>query len=98
MRRRRAAWLRRSMICAGDRMQRFGPTIDEVANRNIALGDPRPLIEQSRGLEERRKIDLDKFAAEALDPPQHLGEEPLALCVAEKFKLARREARRSARL
>ena len=48
-------------------MQRLGIALDELADRNVALGDPGALIEQPGGGEKRREIDLDALPAELLD-------------------------------
>ena len=68
-------------------MQRFRASIEEFADRDVTFRDPRSVVEQARSLEERRKVDLDKLAAEPLDPPQHRAEQPLALRIAEIFEL-----------
>ena len=37
---------------------------DQLLRREIALGDPRPFVEQPRGLVERLDVDLDNRGAE----------------------------------
>src|SRR5579863_8408373 len=63
--------------------------IDKIADGDIALGDPGTFVEQPRCFEERRKVDLDEFAAHFLDPAQQGAKKPGAFGVAEIVELAR---------
>src|SRR5581483_6413446 len=58
--------------------------LDEVADREIALGDPWTFVEQARCLEERREIDADALSAK---PLERLAEKLGRLRVAEELEL-----------
>ena len=52
---------------AGDRVHDFGPPFHDVAQRRAALGDPRPIVEQTGDLQERR----DVHRLRAVGDPSH---------------------------
>ena len=60
---------------------------DEIADCRGALGHPRPVVEQARDGEERREVDLDRFAAEAREPLCGLSEQRLDFRVAEERQI-----------
>ena len=49
---------------SGERQHGLGLGPHEALQGCVALGDPRPLIEQTRGLQKSRHIDLDQLAAQ----------------------------------
>ena len=74
---------------ARNRVERLRLTLNQVADGDIALRDPRALVEEPCGSEERRQIDLDQFAAESGDPLDHGMEQLLPCPVAEEFQVHR---------
>ena len=62
---------------------------EKLADCGGALGHPRPVVEQARDGEERRQVDLDRFAAEAREPFGRLVEQRLDFPVAEEREVVR---------
>ena len=75
-------------------MQRLRVPVDEVADGDVAFGDPRSLIEQPRGLQERVQVDLDQPRAEPFGDAQRGGESAPRPRRCRKNGVGRRAARR----
>ena len=78
-------------------MQRIGMGIEERADRGVALGHPRAFVEQARGLQEGRQLDLDALAAQRLQLAHRFAEQALRLARCRRTADPAGAARRSGR-
>src|SRR5215813_10172614 len=84
--------VRREALCAAydhrrDRVQRPGIALDEVADGDVTLGDPGPLVKQPRGFKEWAKVDAFSFTPKTLEAFQHFLEQLRRLRIAKKLEL-----------
>ncbi len=73
---------------ARDRVNRIRRGRQQVADHEIAFGDPRPLVEQPRGLVKRLEIEFDQRGAERCPALKRLAIGFLRGAVAEEDQLA----------
>ena len=73
----------------GDREHRLRMLVEELADAHVSFGDPRPLVEQARGFEERREIDLHTHRAKLLQLRHRLREQLFRFGIAEELQLVR---------
>src|SRR5260370_10655737 len=69
------------------REQRIGMGLHESADRGVAFRNPRSLVEQPRGIEEGREVDLHADAARGFETRDARIEQPRVFRVAEELQL-----------
>ncbi len=82
------------VAAAGDdfahrRKDLVGLRVEEFADGEVALGHPGAFVEQARGFEEGREIDLHRCAAQRLHASHRCAEQPFRLGVAEELEILR---------
>ena len=68
-------------------MQGAGVSLQERSNGRVPLGDPGPVVQETGGLDKRRKVHFDGAEPHTLEPFQGNAEEPFIFLIAEESKL-----------
>ncbi|MCY1403418.1 hypothetical protein D9M71_185980 [compost metagenome] len=78
---------RLGQYCAYNWQHRLRVLLHQLASHAVALGHPRPFVEQPRGFEEGREVERDGFTPQCLQPFDGLGEQHRALGATEVLQV-----------